>query len=117
MNKYIFAAFILLSSCKKDNVPDTTVADTTAADTTAVDMTPIDAKGEILFLSRISSIPEYKVFLMNADGTNQKAVSNSVAICAPPVLSNSKTKIAFTIWENDYECLYVVDKDGQTRNF
>src|SRR3954467_1439408 len=106
MNKYIVAAFILLSSCKKDDVPDIT----TVADTTAVDMTPIDAKGEILFLSRrISSSYEFKVSLMNADGTNQKAVSNSVAICAPPILSNSKTKIAFTIWENDYDCLYVVD--------
>jgi Tol biopolymer transport system component len=86
MRKYFVAALILLSSCKK-NVP--------------VDVTPIDAKGEILFL-------------MNTDGTNQRAVSNNPVRCSPPILSHNGKKIAFTTYDNNFDYnLYVIDIDGQ----
>jgi TolB protein len=101
MKRYIVAAFILLSSCKKDHV---------------VDMTPIDAKGEILFISRrIPNSADWQMFLMNADGSNQRIVLNNLVRCAPPILSNSATKIAFTAYENNYYILYVIDKDGQNQ--
>jgi TolB protein len=102
MKKYLVAVFIILTSCKKDAV---------------VDMTPIDAKGEVLFISRrISNSADWQMFLMNADGTNQRAVSNSLVRCSPPVLSNSKTKIAFTTFDdNFYYNLYIVDIDGQNQ--
>ena len=101
MKKYIAAVIIILSSCKKDKVVD-------------IDMTPIDAKGEILFISRrISNSADWQMFLMNADGTNQRIVSNNLVRCSPPVLSNNKQKIAFTTYESFYYTLYVVDKDGQ----
>ena len=79
MKKYFVVAFIILSSCKKDAV---------------VDMTPINAKGEVLFISqRISNSSDWQMFLMNADGTNQRAVSNNLVRCSPPILSNSGKKL------------------------
>ena len=102
MNKYIFGVLILLSSCKKDSV---------------VDMTPIDAKGKILFISRrIPNSADWQMFLMNADGTNQRAVSNSLVQCAPPILSKSGTKVAFTTYDNNlHYILAVSDIDGQNQ--
>lgn len=104
MKKYIFAAFIILSSCKKDAV---------------IDMTPVDAKGEVLFISRrISNSTDWQMFLMNADGTNQRAISNSLVHCSPPILSNSGTKVAFTTYDNNFHYnLYIIDSDGQNQKF
>lgn len=105
MKKYIVAALIILSSCKKDNIVD-------------IDMTPIDAKGSILFISRrISNSADWQIFLMNADGTNQRIVSNNLVRCSAPVLSSNRQKIAFTTYESFYYNLYVVDKDGQNLKF
>jgi TolB protein len=102
MKKYIFAVLIILSSCKKDAV---------------VDMTPINTKGEVLFISRrIPNSADWQMFLMNADGTNQRAISNSLVRCSPPVLSNSGTKVAFTTYDNNfYYNLYIIDLDGQNQ--
>lgn len=102
MKKYIFAALILLFSCKKDAV---------------VDMTPMNAKGEVLFISsRIPNSADWQMFLMNADGTNQRAISNSLVRCSPPILSNSGTKVAFTTYDNNfYYNLYIIDIDGQNQ--
>jgi TolB protein len=103
MKKYFIVAVIILSSCKKDAV---------------VDMTPINAKGEILFISRrISNSADWQIFLMNADGTNQRALSNNLVRCSPPILSHSGTKVAFTTYDNNfYYNLYVIDIDGQNQN-
>lgn len=102
MKKYIAVAFVILSSCKKD---------------VALDMTPIAAKGEILFISRrIPNSADWQMFLMNADGTNQRAVSNSIVHCSPPTLSNNGAKIAFTSYDNNYYYyLYIIDIDGQNQ--
>lgn len=104
MKKYFVAAFIILSSCTKDAV---------------IDMTPINAKGEVLFISRrIPNSADWQMFIMNADGTNQRAVSNNLVRCSPPVLSNDKTKIAFTTYDiNFYYNLYVIDINGQNQKF
>ncbi len=104
MKNYIVAALFILSSCKKDNV---------------IDMTPIDAKGEILFISRrISNSADWQMFLMNSDGTNQRAVSNSLVRCSPPILSNNGKKVAFTTFDNNfYYNLYIVDLDGENQKF
>jgi len=102
MKAYFAAACILLSSCTKD---------------AAVDMTPIHANGEILFISRrISNSADWQMFIMNADGTNQKTVSNHLVRCAQPILSNDNTKIAFTTYDsNFYYNLYVIDIDGRNQ--
>jgi len=102
MKRYFVAAIIILSSCKKDAV-----------------MTPINAKGEILFISRrISNSADWKMFLMNADGSNQRVLSNSLVRCSPPILSHSGTKVAFTTYDNNYNYnLYVIDIDGQNEKF
>ncbi len=102
MKKYFAAIFIILSSCKKDAV---------------VDMTPINAHGEILFISRrISNSADWQMFLMNADGTNQRAVSNSLVRCSPPILSNDGTKIAFTTYDSNlYYNLFIIGIDGQNQ--
>jgi len=104
MKRYIAVVFIILSSCKKEAV---------------VDMTPIDAKGEVLFISRrIPNSSDWQMFLMNADGRNQRAVSTNLVRCAPPILSNSGTKIAFTTYDNNfYYNLYIIDIDGQNQKF
>jgi len=104
MKKYFVAVFIILSSCKKDTV---------------VDMKPIDVKGEILFISRrISNSADWQMFLMNADGTNQRTVSNNLVRCSPPILSNSGAKVAFTTYDNNfYYNLYIIDINGQNQKF
>jgi TolB protein len=80
-------------------------------------MTPIDAKGEVLFISRrIPNSADWQMFLMNADGTNQRAISSSLVRCSPPILSNSGTKVAFTTYDNNFLYnLYVIDIDGQSQ--
>ena len=100
MRKYIAIAFIILSSCQKDS---------------AVDMTPIDAPGEVLFIARrIPFSADWQMFRMNADGTDQKAVSNTLVHCYPPVLSNDGTKVAFTTYNNTFDYnLCIIDIDGQ----
>jgi Tol biopolymer transport system component len=99
MKKYIFAVLIILSSCKKDAV---------------VDMTPINTKGEVLFISRrIPNSADWQMFLMNADGTNQRAISNSLVRCSPPVLSNSGTKVAFTTYDLDGQNQKILSKGKQ----
>jgi TolB protein len=101
MKKYLVAALVILSSCRKDAV---------------VDITPIHAKGEILFISRrISNSADWKMFLMNTDGTNQRAISNNIVRCSPPILSQSGTKIAFTTYDDFYYNLYIIDVDGQNQ--
>ena len=104
MKNVFVVALIILSSCKRDVVDDNT---------------PIDAKGEILFISRrISNSADWQMFLMNIDGTNQRAVSNNLVRCSPPVLSNSGTKVAFTTYDNNfYYNLYIIDIDGQNQKF
>ena len=104
MKKYFLAAFIIISSCKKGAV---------------VDMTPINTKGEILFISRrISNSADWQMFLMNADGTNQRTVSNNLVPCSPPILSHSGTKVVFTIYDtNFYYNLYIIDINGQNQKF
>lgn len=99
MKKYIVAALIILSSCKKEAV---------------VDMTPINAKGEILFISRrIPNSADWQMFLMNADGTNQRKVSNTIVQPWPPIVSNSRAKVAFINYDSNYNYnLYVIDIDG-----
>lgn len=55
---------------------------------------------------------------MNADGTNQRAVSNNLVRCSPPILSNSRTKVAFTTYDNNfYYNLYIIDINGQNQKF
>lgn len=104
MKKYLIALIIFLSACKKEN---------------AIDMTPIDAKGEVLFISRrIPNSSDWQMFLMNANGTNQRVISNNLVRCSPPVLSNDKSKIAFTTYDNSFFYnLYVIDIDGQNQKF
>lgn len=104
MKKYFIITLIVLSSCKKD---------------TPLDLTPIDTKGQILFISRrISNSADWQMFLMNADGTNQKNVSNNLVRCSPPILSNSGSKIAFTTYDNSFNYnLYIIDIDGQNQTF
>ena len=98
MKKYFFAALVLFSSCSK----------------TGTDHAPIDTKGEILFISRrIPNSSDWQMFLMDADGTNQRAITQTMVRCAPPVLSHNGLKIAFTTYENFNYNLYVIDKDGQ----
>ncbi len=82
-------------------------------------MTPIDAKGEVLFIARrIPNSADWQMFLMNADGTNQRALSNTLVRCSPPVLSNSGTKVAFTTYDNSFHYnLYIIDIDGQNEKF
>lgn len=99
MKKYIVAALIILSSCRKE---------------AAVDMTPINVNGEILFISRrIPNSSDWQMFLMNADGTNQRKVSNTTVQYLPPIVSNNGMKIAFTNFDSNYMYnLYVIDIDG-----
>jgi TolB protein len=80
-------------------------------------MTQIDAKGEVLFISRrIPNSADWQMFLMNADGTNQKAVSNSLIRCSPLILSNGRNKVAFTTYDhNFYYNLYLIDIDGRNQ--
>lgn len=102
MKKYAVIILLILTSCKKD------LAKT--------DMSPIDAKGEILFISRrVSNSADWQMLIMNADGTGQRKVSESLVRCTPPVLSNNKALIAFTTYENLYYGLYIVGKDGKNQ--
>lgn len=80
-------------------------------------MTPINAQGEILFISRrISNSADWQMFLMNADGTNQRLLSNSIVRCSPPILSHNGKKVAFTTYDSNYNYyLYIVDIDGQNQ--
>ena len=102
MKKHLVATLIILSSCNKDAI---------------VNMTPINAQGEVLFISRrISNSADWQMFLMNSNGTNQRAVSNNLVRCSPPILSNNGTKVAFTTYDNNfYYNLYVIDIDGQNQ--
>jgi Tol biopolymer transport system component len=99
MKKYFVVLLVILSSCKKDN---------------AVDMTPINANGEVLFISRrIPNSADWQMFLMNANGTNQRLISNSIVGCTNPILSYNGKKVLFTSCDSNFYCnLYVIGIDG-----
>lgn len=80
-------------------------------------MSPIEATGEVFFIARrIPNRADWQMFLMNADGTNQRAVSNNIVRCAPPIVSNNGRKVAFTTYDNDFNYnLYVIDINGQNQ--
>src|SRR5258705_7497303 len=100
MKKYFIIALVFISSCQK-NITDETKT--------------IDAKGEILFVSQsiLNNNPNFQMVLMNADGTNQRLISENSVDCSPPVVSHDRKKIAFSNYENSYSNLYVIDIDGQ----
>ena len=101
MKKYLVAALVFVTACSKDS---------------AIDMTPIDAQGEVIFISRrITNSADWQIFSMNADGTDQKLLSNSLVRCSPVVPSNNGSKLVFTTYENGYYHLYVIDKTGQNQ--
>lgn len=98
MKKYFIVALVFISSCQK-NITDQTGT--------------INIKGEIVYISTriINNNPVRQIFIMNADGTNQRLIVDKDS--GPPVLSHNKKRIAFTIYENLYKYLYVIDVDGQ----
>ncbi len=99
MKKLFIAAFVILSSCQKD------VTD---------QIQPIYVKGEVLFISRrVANNAEWQLFLMNADGSNQRLLSATTVDCSPPVVSHNRKKIAFSNYENSNRNFYVIDIDGQ----
>lgn len=100
MKKYLFAALVIFASCKKDKA--------------VIDMSPIDAKGDIFFISRrISNSPDWQMYVMHADGTNQRLISNSIVPCSPPVVSNSGRQVAFLTCDSSYiYSLNVINIDG-----
>lgn len=102
MKKYFIIALVFISSCQK-NITDQPGT--------------INVKGEILYISTriINNNPVPQMFVMNADGTNQRLIFDKPA--GPPVLSHSKKKIVFTTNENSYACLYTIDIDGQNLKF
>jgi TolB protein len=105
MKKYLAAFLIVLSSCKKE----------VAVDGPPIDMTPIKAEGKIFFISRrIFNSSDWQMFTMNADGTDQKLLTNSIVLCEPPVLSHNGKKIAFTTYgASTVNYFSVIDIDGQ----
>lgn len=98
MKKYAVLILIALSACTKNENADTT---------------PIDTEGDIVFISRRTPDGEWTMYIMNSDGTNQRAILNSYVRCAPPVISHNGNKIAFTTYENNTYKLYAINKDGQ----
>jgi Tol biopolymer transport system component len=102
MKKYAVLALLALSACKKNDV----------------DTTPINIQGDILFISRRTpNSAEWTLYMMNADGTNQRPLLNNYVRCTPPVLSRNGSKIAFTTYDNGFYNLYTINKDGQNLVF
>jgi len=101
MKNYLIGALILLSSCQKNSS----------------DTTPIDVKGDIVFLSRrLTNSADWRIYSMNADGSNQKQMSNISTSCATPILSHDGKKVAFSYSDNTNYCfLAIVDIDGQNQ--
>jgi TolB protein len=73
-------------------------------------------KEEIVFISRrIDNSADWKLYIMDANGKNQRALTDRLVECAPPVLSNDGSRIAFMTYENNERHIYVIDKTGQNQ--
>jgi TolB protein len=99
MKPYILFLAVLFVSCGKDhNGPRPTG----------------NNKDEIVFISRrIDNSADWKLYIMDADGNNQRVLTDRILECAPPVLSNDGSRIAFMTYENNERHIYVIDKTGQ----
>lgn len=69
---------------------------------------------KILFISRrIENSADWKMYIMNSDGSNQHEVVNMIVQYGPPRISHDNKKVAFIHLTEDYkEELYIVDISG-----
>jgi TolB protein len=69
---------------------------------------------KILFISRrIENSADWKMYIMNSDGTNQHAVVNMTVQYGSPGISHDNKKVAFIHVTEDYkEQLYIADTSG-----
>jgi TolB protein len=77
-----------------------------------------NANGKVVFISRrIENSADWQLFIMDIDGKHQKAVSNILVRCSPPILSHDGLKMAYTTYENSAYSLYTIETDGSNLNF
>lgn len=105
MRKYLAIALVLLAACNKDEYKDP-----------PLNHDPIDAKGDILFISRRTpNSAAWTVYRMNADGTNQHALTAPFDDVSKLVPSHDSKKVLFVT--RDFTTfsysLVVMDVDGQ----
>jgi TolB protein len=71
------------------------------------------SESKVLFISRrIPESAEWRIYLMNCDGTDQRTLSDKLVRCSRPVVSSDGKMIAFTTYEDKTYHLYIIEKDG-----
>ncbi|HEX8458063.1 MAG TPA: Calx-beta domain-containing protein [Pyrinomonadaceae bacterium] len=71
----------------------------------------IGSEGRIVFTSERDGNAE--IYVMDADGSNQRNLTNNPAIDATPVWSPDGTRVAFTSNRSGRSNIYVMDADGR----
>lgn len=101
MKRYAPVLFILLACAKDNNTSNTPV---------------VHGNELIVFLSqRVPNDATWLLFVMNADGSGQRQLTDDPLTCNPPIASNNGLHIAYTSYQgNDYK-LWVIDKDGSNK--
>ena len=71
------------------------------------------SESKVLFISRrIPESADWRMYLMNCNGTDQRALSDKFVRCSRPVVSSDGKMIVFTTYENKTYHLYEIEKDG-----
>jgi len=72
-----------------------------------------ELKGKIAFTSNRDM--NSKIYVMNADGSNQQRLTHGSSKDFSPCFSPDGTKIAFVSWRNGWDEIYVMNADGSNQ--
>ncbi len=78
--------------------------------TPTVTVTPLPFKGKIAFVSDRSG--KFCIYAMNANGSNQKNLTNGLAYSSEPAWSPDGKYIAFSSNKDDVSEIYLMNADG-----
>jgi Tol biopolymer transport system component len=101
MRRYCPLLLIMLSCSKQDNISPPR---------------PSFTAQQIVFISRrIPNSADWQLYVMNADGTNQRELAAELVACAPPAVSADGSSVAYAAYDGLMYKIFAMGLDGSNK--